>query len=199
MRCCWILGCTRFVEVKTDRERFVGLTSDQIAKEARKIIHERFVGKVIGIDNPVFVNGVSASEYIFPSKPLTDDMREIKSRAAPELDNLLDAGKPLPNEPDSKDGHIHPDAIDFSYFETIFKVGNEFFVGIVNVKNIKRGKLLKDITKIRNITQAIISSYGQNPKSKFLHDASMNSIRNSGENVNSKYMNAVNSGDIDTA
>lgn len=58
--------------------------------------------------------------------------------------------------------------------------------GKVKVKNIKRGKLLKDVTKIRNITKDIVSSYGQDPKSNFLRDASMDSIRNSDKIVNNK-------------
>lgn len=58
--------------------------------------------------------------------------------------------------------------------------------GKVKVKNIKRGMLLKDVTKIRNITKDIVSSYGQDPKSNFLRDASMDSIRNSDKIVNNK-------------
>lgn len=49
------------------------------------------------------------------------------------------------------------------------------------------GVPFSDITKIENITQDISSSYGQNPKSTFLRDASMDSIRTDGENVNGDY------------
>ena len=126
------------------------------------------------------------NEYLHPSKSIDITTRKAKLTAAGELDNILDAGKARPNEPDGKDGHVHPDAIDFSYFQTIFKIGSEYFEGIVNVKNIKRGKLLKDVTKIRNITKDIVSSYGQNPKSNFLRDASMNRIRNVEPIVNKK-------------
>jgi len=51
----------------------------------------------------------------------------------------------------------------------------------VNIEVVRKGKRLKDITKIRNITKDIISSYGKNPKSDFLRDASMSSIRNPNE------------------
>lgn len=44
-----------------------------------------------------------------------------------------------------------------------------------------------DIAKTENITQDISSSYGQNPKSTFLRDASMDSIRTDGENVKKRY------------
>ena len=49
---------------------------------------------------------------------------------------------------------------------------------------VERGLLLKDVTKIENVTQDTCSSYGENPKSTFLRDISMDSIRNEGQNVN---------------
>ena len=177
---------TRFVDIQMDSHTFDGMTISEMNKHAKKILMDKFAGRIIGIDNRVFVNGDSVNEYLHPSKSIDIQTRKAKLTASGELDNLLDAGTALPNEPDGKDGHIHPDAIDFSYFKTIFKVGSEYFEGIVNVKNIKRGKLLKDVTKIRNITKDIVSSYGQNPKSNFLRDASMDSIRNSDQIVNNK-------------
>ena len=106
-------------------------------------------------------------------------------RASTELDNLIDAGTNFRTAPDGKDGHVHPNAVgDFQYFDTTFKVGNEYYKGTVNIEPVSKGLLLKDITKIENITQDISSSYGQNPKSTFLRDASMDSIRTDGENVN---------------
>ncbi len=156
-------------------------------RKAKAILMEKFAGKVVGIDNKAFVNGDSVNEYLHPSKFIGPDIRKAKLTAASELDNLLDAGQALPNEPDGRDGHIHPDAMDFSYFRTTFKIGQEYFEGIVNIKNIKRGKLLKDITKIRNITKDIVSSYGKNPKSNFLRNASMDSIFSSPQNVKEKF------------
>lgn len=177
----------RFVDVQMDPHVFDGMTVAEMNRAAKNILMEKFAGRVIGIENRVFVNGDSINEYLHPSKSIDLDTRRAKLTASGELDNLLDAGIALPNEADGKDGHIHPDAIDFSYYRTIFKVGAEYFEGIVNVKNIKRGKLLKDVTKIKNITEDIVSSYGQNPKSNFLRDASMNSIRSTEENVNRKF------------
>lgn len=108
-------------------------------------------------------------------------------RAAPELDNLLDAGTNFRNEPDGKDGHIHPDAVGgFDYFDTLFKICNRYFEARVNIKNIKRGKLFTDVTQIKDVTQAIMSSYGDNPKSQFLRTSSMDSIRDPEEDVNGK-------------
>ena len=49
------------------------------------------------------------------------------------------------------------------------------------------GVPFSDIAKTENITQDISSSYGQNPKSTFLRDASMDSIRTDSENVKKRY------------
>lgn len=178
----------RFVDVQTEQSQFDGLDDKQKTKRAIQVIKEKFAGKVIGIDNRVFVNGRSAAEYGHPSKNISSDIRDAKMRASTELDNLIDAGTNFRTAPDGKDGHVHPNAVgDFQYFDTTFKVGNEYYKGTVNIEPVSKGLLLKDITKIENITQDISSSYGQNPKSTFLRDASMDSIRIDGENVNGDY------------
>ena len=167
----------RFVNVETDQALFDGLTPKQQTDLATKILKERFQGKVIGIDNKAFVNSVTVDEYVHPSKHIDSNLYEAKLRAAAELDNLLDAGFNFRNEANGKDGHPHSDVIaGFDYFDVVFKVGNEYYKGIINIKNIKRGKLLKDITKIENITKDVTSQYGNRPTYAFLRDASMNSI-----------------------
>ena len=191
---CQFEDGTRFVDVQMDAHTFDGMPVADMNKKAKSILMDKFAGKVIGIDNRAFVNGDSVNEYLHPSKSIDTDIRKAKLTASGELDNLLDAGTPLPNEPDGKDSNIHPDAIDFSYYKTIFKVGSEYFEGIVNIKNIKRGKLLKDITKIRNITKDIVSSYGSNPKSNFLRDASMYSLSESDQNVNPQMTQSEDTG-----
>nr|DAM20080.1 MAG TPA: MAEBL protein [Caudoviricetes sp.] len=174
----------RFVDVQADQAQFDGLNDKQKTKLAIQIIKERFSGKVIGIDNRVFVNGRSAAEYGHPTKNISPDIRDAKMRASTELDNLIDAGTNFRTEPDGKDGHIHHNtAGDFRYFDTTFKVGNEYYKGVVNILPVSKGLLLKDITKIESITQDISSSYGQSPKSTFLRDASMSSISRNGGNV----------------
>ena len=167
----------RFVDVDTDQAQFDGLDATEMRHLATKVIKDKFAGQVIGLDNQVFVNGRSATEYSFPSKKLTPDLYEAKMRASTELDNLLDAGRNFRTEPDGRDGHTHPESVDdFRYFDTIFKVGDEYYEGVINIEPVKKGLLLKDITQIRNITQDVCSSYGQSPKSTFLRDTSMDSI-----------------------
>ena len=89
-------------------------------------------------------------------------IKEAKMRASPELDNLLDAGSNFRTAKDGADGHAHKNSVgDFIYFDTIFKVNGEFYRGTINIQQVKNGKLLKDITKIENITQDITNSYGK--------------------------------------
>ena len=178
----------RFVEVDTDQELFDGLTIKEQQALAKKIIRDKFAGKVIGIDNKTFVNGATAKEFTHPVKNIKDELiKEAKMRASPELDNLLDAGFNFRTAKDGADGHTHKKSVgDFIYFDTIFGVNGEFYRGTINIQQVKNGKLLKDITKIENITQDITNSYGKNPKFGFLRDASMDSIRSSSENSNRK-------------
>ena len=179
----------KFVEVQAQKEKFDGLSVKEQQTLAKKIILENFAQKVIGKTNRVFVNRTGAQEYAYPSKFITEDgIKEAKMRASSELDNLIEAGTNFRVSPDGMYGHVHPTAVGgFSYFDTLFKIGNEYFEGTVNILNNKKGALFKDITKIRNVTKDIISSYGANPKSEFLSDTSMDSIRNTDENVNTKY------------
>ncbi len=55
-----------------------------------------------------------------------------------------------------------------------------------NVKQ-KNAVYLDDVTQIKDVTQAIMSSYGKNPKSQFLRTSSIDSIRDPQEEVNKKF------------
>ena len=178
----------KFVDVAAEQERFDHLSANEQQKAAKKAIQEKFDGKVICLTNRAFVNGNTAKEYAFPSKSIKDlNTREAKMRSSTELDNLLEAGENFRTEPDGRDGHVHPNATgDFRYFDTLFKVGNEYYTGVINIMPVNKGLLLKDITKIRNVTKDMTGSYGENPQSRFLRDASVNSIRFSGGNSQEK-------------
>lgn len=180
---------TKFVNVETDQEQFDGLTDKEKRDLAEKIIKERFSGRIIGETNKAFVNSQTAREYAYPSKRLTDSgVLDAKMRASTELDNLLEAGSNFRTAPDGADGHTHPDAVGgFTYFDTLFKVGEEFYKGLVNIKNNAKGALLVDITKIENVTKDTYNSYGKNPKFVFLNDVS-NDIK-SQNNPNVKNQN----------
>ena len=174
----------RFVDLDTDQGLFDGLSDREKTDLAVKIIRERFAGKIIGNDNPAFVNSSSAREYGHPVKNIASEIRDAKMRAAPELDNLMDAGFNHRSGQDGQDGHVHPRATGgFEYYDVIFKVGDDFFQGVINLEVNNRGRRLKDITKIRNVTQDIYGSYGQGPKSVFLRNASTDTIAQSGAAV----------------
>ncbi len=97
------------------------------------------------------------------------------------------AGFNFRNEADGQYGHTHSDVVGgFDYFDVIFKVGDKYYKGTINIKNINRGKLLKDVTKIENITKDVTSRYGNNPSYAFLRDASIDSIAQNSDNVNRK-------------
>lgn len=179
---------TKFVDVQADQSEFDSLPIEKMQAKAREIIKRKFVGKVIGTTNKAFVNGRTASEYAYPARFISDNRtKEAKLRASSELDNLLDAGRNFRTKSDGDSGHFHENASGgFSYFDVTFKVGDEYYSGVINIVNTERGRLLKDVTKIRNITEDISSSYGNNPKSTFLSDVSNNSIRSTSENSNTK-------------
>jgi len=167
----------RFVDLDIMQDEFDNLSPDEMRKKARSIIREYFMGNVVGIDNKAFVNGQTANEFAYPSKFISDDEAKVKMRASTELDNLIDAGEYDRHEEDGRDGHFHDNVVDgFDYYKTIFKIGNEYFEGEVNIANLNKGKKFHDVTKIRNITQDIMSSYGQNPKSQFLRNVSMENV-----------------------
>lgn len=201
---------TKFVDVQTDQKIFDGLAVDEMPAKARELIKSKFAGKVIGVTNRAYVNGASANEYAHPVKNITDKkIKEAKMRASAELDNLIEAGQNFRTRPDGAYGHKHIRAVGgFSYFDVIFKVGNEYFKGTINIENNAKGARFKDVTKIEDVTKDIVSSIGQNPKSKFLSDISMDSIRSSSENSNTKikkserdaeYLSAVKRGDLEAA
>lgn len=177
----------RFVDVETDQAQFDGLSLNEMNMLAHKIIKQKYGNKVVGIDNRVYVNGKSAEEYVYFKRGTPKEIIEAKARAATELDNLIDAGTNFRTAEDGADGHVHPDAPGgFSYFDTIFKVGPEYYKGVVNIKNNGRGKLFWGVTKTENITQDIYASYGKNPTSTFLRDVSMETVTQEKESVKGK-------------
>ena len=164
----------KYVDVDTDQAQFDGLTDNEKRKLAEKIIRDKFMGKVIGKTNRVFVNGVGADEYARPAKHLKDStIIDAKMRAAPELDNLMDAGFNFRKVKDGEDGHVHANAVDgFTHFDTIFHVGGGYYIGRVNVINGKRGRLFKDVTNIKSISPDHAGSSGQIALADIVRNAS---------------------------
>ena len=181
----------KFVDVQTDQDIFDGLSDTEKLALARRIIKKRFAGKVIGLDNQAFVNGRTGEEYSRMKQPLPDvksGIMDAKARVSTELDNLVDAGFNYRTAEDGADGHKHPNLTGpYVYFDAIFKVGNEYFQGVVNMENNRNGRRLKDVTKIRNITKDTAGSYGNNPTTRFLRNASMPTVAETKPDVNTDF------------
>ncbi|MFZ5975199.1 MAG: hypothetical protein ACOYU3_07305 [Bacillota bacterium] len=142
---------TKYVEVDTDQDIFDGLSLTEMQKLARKIIKERFKGRVIGDENRAYVNRRSADEFSFPVKYIKDEtIKEAKMRSSTELENLLNASTFIVHEED--DGR-HPEVTGgWDKYKTVFKVGKEYFQGQISVQITNRGRIFYDVTKIKNIT-----------------------------------------------
>ncbi len=180
----------QYVDIDTDQDIFDNADENAYPKIAQNVIKKRFQGKVVGITKKAFVNGRSAKEYGYPAKKIKDfSAKNAKMRASTELDNLIEVGKFIKNEPDGKDGHFHKNNVGgFDYYKTLFRVDNRFFEGIVNIEITNKGRLFKDITKIKDVTDSMVSSYGNNPKSYSVRTSSIDSISDNSENDNNILM-----------
>lgn len=177
----------KYVDVDTDQAQFDGLSSSEKRKLAEKIIRSKFVGKVIGTDYKVYVNGTGANEYAYPAKFIQDPaIIDAKMRAAPELENLIDAGFNFRTEKDGEYGHTHTNAVDgFTHFDTVFHVAGEYYIGRINVINGKRGKLFKDLTQIKSIVPDHVGSSGQIALANIVNNASNPTVPQVGGSVKS--------------
>lgn len=98
-----------------------------------------------------------------------------------------------------RDGHVHGNVIGgFDYYDTLFKVGDYYFEATINIANTQKGKLFKDVTKIKDVTEAIMNSYGNNPKFQFLRTSSKDSIAQNQQNAtqNQKNLSLSTNGEI---
>ena len=173
-----------YVNIDVDQHLFDGKPLEEYPKIARKIIQKRFRGKVIGIkpDN-AFVNKEGEEEFAYPAKHLAveSDEYNAKLRLAPELDNAMLVGKFIKHEDDHD--NRHKDAVGgWNSYETVFRFGDMFFSGEINVKLTKRGRVFYGLTQIKNITESISGAYGKLPLPTSFSDTS--TIPHSGADVN---------------
>lgn len=141
----------RFVEVETDQDRFAGLTTAQMQVEAKKIIMERFRGKVIGDEYTAYVDRMSAEHYTHPANRRMDEqIKRDKMQASPELDNILAASTFRENVPD--DGR-HPSATGgLDKLDVIFRVNGRTYNAEITVLVTDRGRIFYDMTKFKDTT-----------------------------------------------
>lgn len=149
----------QYVDVDTDQNIFDGLTPRQILSKAKSIIKERFKGQEFQFeDGNATVTKRTAEEYSYPAtRRMPDDIREAKGRASTELDNLLKVSEQiLPGDPDYpqtqySEGH-NKDVQKWSYYRTLFRIGNQQFKGIVNIARMQDFSRVYDITRISQDT-----------------------------------------------
>lgn len=72
------------------------------------------------------------------------------------------------------------------YYQVIYQVADRFFERKTVIKNINRGDIFYDITKIEDITNSFTAKYGGNPQYRDLGNASIESIPAKGSNSQAK-------------
>ncbi len=178
------------VVVDTDQHIFEGQPVSKYPAIAKAYIKQHFMGTVISKENRAYVNSESAGEYAYPAKRLKDEtLIDAKMRAATELENMLNAAtdktevhydydNPDPYHPNRYKNKDYEE--DWEFYNVRFVVGNNVFEGIINIKNTEKGKLFKDLTKIKIISDT--SDADGKPSLRTADDN--NSIANNSETVN---------------
>ena len=176
---------TKYVEVDTDQHIFDGVPKSKYAKVARNYIKNHFFGEYFGEKKDITVTKVGAGKYAHSGETMNRNIRNTKMRAATELNNLIDAGEYL-DWTDDKKNHAFAQG-GFEYYRTIFKLGNEWFEGNVNVAINEVGfKQVYDINKIKVLPPAKLHQLKANALGKMDGNTSTNlSIDVNNSDVNS--------------
>lgn len=178
---------TPFVQVDTDQHLFDGMSISEMQKKAQQIIRERFAGKVMAVEkNRAYIPTTSAKEYAFPAnRRMNEEAKAAKMRASSELDNLLSASRYLRH--DSDDGRHAKATGGWDVYETVFKVGDQFFTGEVKIMQTERGSLFYDITQIKKTSR----NGGQtgNVPAATSGSLSQKNARNTGQTLNESAAN----------
>ncbi len=167
----------KFVKVDVDQNIFEGKSVKEQTRIAQDYILSNFrENGLLKEAEKVNVSRKTANEYTHPKSSLDSETYSSKMRASTELDNLLEISKYITSEEDDGRHIFAKDGWD--YYETVFKVGDKTYSGWLNIANGKNGKLLYDITNIKERA----SNYSV--KTVSVANSSINSITNSKENVN---------------
>ena len=150
----------KYVDVDVDQEQFNGKTIEEKKALAKEIILSKFAKSIVGYkdETPIVGTRGTAKEYAYADKrSYTDAARDAKMRASTELDSLLEVSKFIDHADFEDVKERHPEAVGgIDHYKTIFKVGDDWYVGVVNILNQKRVRTFYDVTKIRNIDQTEI-------------------------------------------
>lgn len=177
---------TRFVQIDVDQERFDGLTLEEMMREARKVILERFRGRVVGVDYKAYVDRRSAEEFSHPANRRMDKaVKSDKMRASTELDHLIESGTYLRNE--TQDGH-HPEATGgIDKISVRYVVADRAYEGEASIIVTDRGRRFHDITKIKDITQREVGQAMLNTAAKTPSNVSTTDYATERGNVKTRF------------
>lgn len=139
---------SKYVQVDTDQNIFEGKSIKEQTKIAQEYILNNFREKGLLKDyKTINVTRKTANEYTHPKNGLDNTTYSSKMKASTELDNLLEISKFIKSESD--DGRHIFAKNGWDYYETVFKVGDKTYSGWLNIANGENGKLLYDITNIK--------------------------------------------------
>ena len=174
----------RYVNVDTDQELFEGMDDAEAAKMAKTIIKDRFQGKKL--EKNALVSSKTAGEYTHPAKRMKKDAYRAKMQASTELDNLVKVSEFIGHKNDENGRHGKMAANGWDYYKTIFRLGDRYFEGKVNIAKGTDVDVLYDITDIkeREIAKSPSGQSKENPIS--ISNLSENNITNAEEKVNEK-------------
>lgn len=124
-------------------------------KAAEKVILEKFRNKVIGKKpHNAFVTREGAKEYRYSANKkslLNEEIADAKSRVSTELDKVIETATFLYHT--GKDDGRHKNTNGWDTYLARFKVGGEMYQGEIKIALTENGRVFKDITKIKNISQ----------------------------------------------
>lgn len=177
-------GGERYVNVDTDQELFEGMDDAEAAKTAKTIIKDRFQGKKL--EKNALVSSKTAGEYTHPAKRMKKDAYRAKMQASTELDNLVKVSEFIGHKNDENGRHGKMAANGWDYYKTIFRLGDRYFEGKVNIAKGTDVDVLYDITDIkeREIAKSPSGQSKENPIS--ISNLSENNITNAEGKVNEK-------------
>lgn len=166
---------------------FDGKPKSAYASIARRILLDKFKNQVLplGENDLARLRSKQSGEYAYPRTryPENSAEYEAKMRAAAELDHLLETAEYSHWAEDKKQ---HPEAtLGFDYYKTRFSVGGHMFEGLLNIANSEKGRILYDMTKVKEIPDASgESATGLAQVGSRIQESPNISISNSEPNIN---------------
>lgn len=141
----------KYVKVDTNQNIFEGKSLKEQKQIARDYILNNFrENGIIKSNENINISRRTANEYTNPKN--IDNRKQLsdKLKASTELDNLLTISRYKYSAKD--DGrHIFANK-GWDYYETTFQIGSKAYTGLLNIANGDKGKLLYDITQIKETT-----------------------------------------------